>query len=145
GDGFFYRRYRMQAEQIRQMARDLGLGGCLEFTGLKAPREVAEIMGQSALLVLPSRAESFGAVLVEALACGTPVVATRCGGPEDIVTDQVGTLVPPEDSNALAHAIDEMLGRRSEFPAAQLRKYALEGFAYERIAQETVALYREAV
>jgi glycosyltransferase involved in cell wall biosynthesis len=145
GDELFYRGYRIQADQIHRMARDLGFGDRLEFTGVKAPPEVAEIMGRSAVLVLPSRAESFGAVLVEALACGTPVVATRCGGPEDIVTDRVGILVPPEDPDALAHAIDEILERRSEFVAAHLRKYALEGFAYERVARETAALYREAV
>ena len=61
-------------------------------------------MRESAVLVLPSRRESFGSVLVEALACGTPVVATSCGGPEDIVTDAVGRLVPVENAEALAGA-----------------------------------------
>src|SRR5262249_62336963 len=88
--GFFYRNTRLQAQCIQRLAHDLGLDAHVEFVGMKPPAEVARYMQESALLVLPSRRESFGSVLVEALACGTPVVATRCGGPEDIVNDSVG-------------------------------------------------------
>jgi len=58
--------------------------------------------------VLPSRYETFGVALVEAMATGLPAVATRCGGPEDIVTDQTGQLVPPDDPDALAEALQTM-------------------------------------
>ena len=91
------------------------------------------------------RAESFGSVLVEALACGTPVVATRCGGPEDIVTEAVGMLVPKEDSEALADAFQAVLDHPERYDPARLRAYAVESFSWERIARQTVALYQEAV
>jgi glycosyltransferase involved in cell wall biosynthesis len=95
-------------------------------------------------LVLPSRRESCGAVLLEALACGTPVVATRCGGPEDIVTDAVGELAPPENPAALAEAMARVLARRGEFDAARLRGYALSRYSWDRLAEQYFALYRAA-
>src|SRR5262249_32619426 len=132
--GNFYRRTRRQEEQLHRLAQELGVRDRVDFVGMKSPHEVADLMRQSSLLVLPSRAESFGLVLVEALACGIPVVATRCGGPADIVTDQVGSLVPPEDVEALALAIDRVLTDRTQYRAAHLRAYALEHFAWEQIA-----------
>jgi hypothetical protein len=143
--GGFYRRYRIEAERLRALAGELGLSGHAEFVGLQPPEEVARLMRESALLVLPSRAESFGAVLVEALASGTPVVATRCGGPEDIVAEGVGLLVPPEDEAALAAAMENVLQNRRAYDPARLRAHALDNFSWERIARATMDLYREAL
>jgi glycosyltransferase involved in cell wall biosynthesis len=100
-------------------------------------------MRQSAVLVLPSRRETFGSVLVEALACGTPVVASRCGGPEDIVTPEVGRLVEPEDEHALAAAIEQVLDDAAAYEPVRLREYALEHFAWPRIAGRIAELYGE--
>lgn len=143
--GSFYRASRPQEVALRRMADQLGLQAHVTFVGVKSPSEVAAHMRESAVLVLPSRRETFGSVLVEALACGTPVVATRCGGPEDIVTDEVGRLVPPEDPPALAEAIAEVLSHRSRYDPATLRAYALERFAWEGVVARTVALYDEAI
>jgi glycosyltransferase involved in cell wall biosynthesis len=100
-------------------------------------------MRQSSLVVLPSRAESFGSVLVEALACGTPVVSTRSGGPEDIVRDEVGKLVPSEDPAALADAIATILAERARYQPARLREYALRRFGWESVTAQTFDVYRE--
>jgi teichuronic acid biosynthesis glycosyltransferase TuaC len=143
--GAFYRNSRQQEQTLRALAMDLEQSGHLEFVGHQPPDEVARYMRESALLVLPSRAESFGAVLVEALACGTPVVATKCGGPEDIVKDEVGMLVPPEDSRALAAAIEHVMANGFDYDPATLRAYALENFSWGRIAQQTTDLYHEAI
>lgn len=145
GGSLLSRHYRLQEERLRRLARELHLEGQVEFVGAKPPQEVAALMRKSALLVLPSRAESFGAVLVEALACGTPVVATRCGGPEEIVTDGVGILVPPQNEDALADGIEHVLQHRGRYDPACLRAYALQHFSWERVANETVDLYREAI
>lgn len=145
GGGLPFRRYRLQEAQLRRLVVELRLQNHAEFVGPKSPDEVAEFMRKSALLVLPSRAESFGAVLVEALACGTPVVATRCGGPEDIVNDGVGLLVPKEDVEALASGIDDVLMHRDRYNSDRLRAYALENFSWEKIARDTMDLYREAL
>jgi glycosyltransferase involved in cell wall biosynthesis len=142
--GSVYRNTRLQQEDLQKMAEEMNLGGRVSFVGPKSPEEVGRHMRESALLVLPSRRESFGAVLVEALACGTPVVATRCGGPEDIVTDKVGVLVPPEDVNALAQGIEHVLENRSAYSEPQLRQYALRRFSWDRVVDDTVAVYREA-
>jgi glycosyltransferase involved in cell wall biosynthesis len=143
--GHHYPKTRFQAERIRQMAHDLGLGSHVEFVGVKTSLEVSRYMAESAVLVLPSRRESFGAVLVEALACGTPVVATRCGGPEDIVNDHVGRLVPTDNAEALTEALADILDHPRQFDPIQLRAYALDRFGWERVAALNVDAYRDAV
>ena len=145
GGGSFFRGYRLREERLRAMAVELGLGRHAEFIGERPPDEVARLMRQSAVVVLPSRAESFGAVLVEALACGTPVIATRCGGPEDIVTERVGLLIDKENPDVLAAAIERVLDRRSDYDPVELRAHALDNFSWDRIARRTLDLYGAAL
>jgi glycosyltransferase involved in cell wall biosynthesis len=143
--GCFYENYRREDDRLRQMARDLGLQSHVQFVGEKPLADLVRHMQESAVLVLPSRAESFGQVLVEALACGTPVVATRCGGPEDIVNEEVGVLVPPENPESLAHGIEHVLNHPTRYSPVKLRDYVLRRFSWDKIAQDTAVLYREAV
>ncbi len=137
----FYRAYQREAERLQQLTHRLGLSDCVEMVGGKSPAEVAGLMAQSAVVVLPSRAESFGTVLIEALACGTPVVATRCGGPEEVVTPDVGLLVPPEDPGALAAALAEVLEHPERYDPAALRRHALERYDAPVVAQQLAAQY----
>jgi glycosyltransferase involved in cell wall biosynthesis len=143
--GAAYRNTRLQEEELRRLARSLDLEDSVAFVGRQPQEEVARLMGESALLVLPSRAESFGAVLVEALACGTPVVATRCGGPEDIVRDGLGLLVPLDDPVALADAILEVLERHKSCEPESLRRDALRRFSWDRIVDDVHSAYCAAV
>jgi glycosyltransferase involved in cell wall biosynthesis len=76
--------------------------------------EVAAALDAVSLLVLPSRSEGMGRVLVEALCRGRPVVASRVGGIVDVITDGAnGLLVPPRDPNALADALVRVLSDRN--------------------------------
>lgn len=142
--GGFYRDTLRQERELRACARELELDGRVTFVGRRPPDEVARLMAESAVLVLPSRAESFGAVLVEALACGTPVVATRCGGPEDIVDPSVGRLVPVGDPQALATTIDFVLRNPARFDAERLRESALARFSWDTVADRILTAYTEA-
>jgi len=143
--GGFYPQWREQEERLRRLSVELGLASHVRFLGIQPPNKVAEAMRKSSLLVLPSRRETLGAVLIEALACGTPVVATRCGGPEDVVTERVGRLVPKEDPVHLADAMEEVLKKRPHYDANVLRTYAEKHFSWKRVAEQTVTLYQEAL
>jgi glycosyltransferase involved in cell wall biosynthesis len=141
----FYGGYRVDFDAVRQLVAEYGLEDRIVFTGGQATEALVRYMQQSAVLVLPSRRESLGMVLVEALACGTPVVATRCGGPEDIVTPEVGELVEPEDPIALARGIETVLCRAREFDPARLRTHAIGHFGLDSVCHRLDALYREAI
>ncbi len=141
----YFKNYQREYDRLRQMAEELHLGSRVNFVGKRRPPELVRSIQESAVLVLPSRAESFGMVLVEALACGTPVVATRCGGPEDIVNEDVGVLVPPEDPRALAAGIAQVLDRRGDYDPAKLREYALQRFGLEAVGKQLQELYAEAL
>ena len=139
----FYRAKRLLAGRMVELARHYGIDRHVEFLDAHRPPELASYMQRCSVLVLPSRSESFGCVLVEALACGTPVVATRCGGPEDVVHDGVGRLVAPDDPHSLASAILEVLSHRDRFEPARLRAYALENFSWDHVAERTVDVYND--
>ena len=97
--------------------------------------------------LVPSRREPFGLVAVEAMACGTPVVATNEGGLPDFVNDSVGGLVPVEDAPALADKILETLTRAVGNPAwrADIQKYAEQNYSQAAIISELDALYKSVV
>src|SRR5216683_5714096 len=141
----YFKNYQREYDRLRQMAEELQLGSRVNFVGKRRPPELVRSIQESAVLVLPSRAESFGMVLVEAMACGTPVLATRCGGPEDIVNEKVGILVPPEDPQALAAGIAQVLDRRSNYVPEALRSYALQHFGLDSVGHRLKTLYDEAL
>jgi glycosyltransferase involved in cell wall biosynthesis len=93
--------------QHRAYVERLGLADRVDFTGALFGEHLVEELQQAAVLVLPSltEAESFGMVLIEAMACGTPVVGSTVGGIPHVISDGVtGLLVPPGDVGALADA-----------------------------------------
>lgn len=97
-------------DEVRKQTADLGLADRVVLTGTLAPEEVAAAYARSDLLVLPSRAETYGMVVSEALGHGVPVVATAVGGvPEALGRAPDGSvpglLVPPDDPAALAAAL----------------------------------------
>ncbi|HWE49886.1 MAG TPA: glycosyltransferase [Bryobacteraceae bacterium] len=141
----FFGTYRQEELRLRQMVIDLNLQERVRFAGKQPLPELVRYMQRSAALILPSRAESLGMVLVEALACGTPVVATRCGGPEDIVTENVGVLVPPEDPAALARGIEQVLDHPGDYDPATLRAHALRNFGLESVGDRMREVYLEAL
>ncbi|HEV3330988.1 MAG TPA: glycosyltransferase [Bryobacteraceae bacterium] len=141
----YYGAYRQEEIRLRKLTSELNLEDRVRFAGKQPFPELVRQMQRSAALVLPSRAESLGMVLVEALACGTPVVATRCGGPEDIVTNQVGMLVAPEDPEALAKGIEHVLDHQADYDPARLRAHALANFGLESVGRRLADVYHEAV
>jgi glycosyltransferase involved in cell wall biosynthesis len=133
--------------ELSRRIRDLGLTGHVRVLGFLPRPQVASLLRDECdVLVLPSQAETFGCVLVEALASGKPVVATRCGGPEDIVTHPgLGALCPPGDVQALAQALLETIRRLPEFRPQEIREEALRRFSYQRLASDLHGLYRQAL
>ena len=132
------------AAAIRTRAHTLGLDACLTFLGYRA--DIPSVMAAFDILVFPSHAESFGVVLIEAMAMGLPVVTTNCDGVLDIVVDGVtGIMVPPKDGRRLAEAMDTLLqdaSRRVRMGAAG-RKRVEEMFDQEKQINRLEALYYE--
>ena len=121
-----------------------GVGARTVFTGGR--RDVGALMGAFDLFVQPSRWEGFGVTLLEAMAAGTPIVASRVGGvPEVVLHGETGLLVPPGSPEDLAQACTALLRDRDR--AARLaragRARVESRFRIERLVEETAALYRE--
>ena len=132
-----------QAATYRALAGSLGISGCIDWLGALDRAGVRDAMRACDCFVLASRHESFGIVYVEALATGKPVIATRSGGPEDLVHEGNGMLVPVEDVEALAEALRAMRARAREYDAAAIRADAVARFSAARVARRFVALYHE--
>ncbi len=107
--------------------------------------EVIELLSHATVFVCPSIYEPLGIVNLEAMACGTAVVASRVGGiPEVVVEGETGLLVPPEDPEALAQAINKLVAapERARAMGEAGRRRAVDEFRWDRIAQQTAELYR---
>ncbi len=104
-------------ENFWQRAAALGLRDRIEFIHRPSPEDLVAVFQKAGMFTLSSHEEGLGVVLLEAMACGIPVVSTRSGGPDGIITDGVdGYLVPLDDAAALADRItrlrlDEALNR----------------------------------
>jgi alpha-maltose-1-phosphate synthase len=120
--------------------------GVIWLSGMLDKREVIQLLSHATVFACPSLYEPLGIVNLEAMACGTAVVASHVGGIPEVVTDgETGLLVPPADPAALAEALDTLL--RDPDRAAAMgrlgRKRAIAEFGWRAIAAQTVDLYAE--
>lgn len=97
--------------ELKRLATDLGVEGCCDFQGHVSRQQVLHDISRACLSVLPTRAEAASYVLIESLAFGTPIVASKVGGIPEIIRDGVdGYLVPPDDAETLAGILVKLLG-----------------------------------
>jgi len=134
-------------EELSMLTRRLGLSHCVEFLGTRY--DIPELLSQMSVLVVPSVGEeAFGRVVIEAGACGVPVVATRIGGLVDIIEhEKEGLLAPPDDPRILAEAIIRLLKDRAlaKRYASALRQKVEKEFSSELMFQKTLEVYQEAL
>jgi glycosyltransferase involved in cell wall biosynthesis len=133
-----------QRSVFEKQARDLGVRDNFLFLGLRS--DIPDILASCDIALLPSRAEGLSNAVLEYMAAGLPVVASRVGGNAELIQDGVtGILVPSEDSAALSAALLKLLSEPSL--ARRLgqagREFTIQNFSFERLVQDVDALYTE--
>ncbi len=132
------------AAQVRRAVTDAGLDDIFQFLGFRS--DVPRILTQSDVFVLSSRSEGHPLVLLEAMAAGCAVVATRCGGAEDTVVDGVtGNLVEVGDVDGMAQAIIALATdaqRRAAMKAASIQ-HVRQNFTLQKSLDGLMAVYDE--
>ncbi len=129
--------------ECETLAQNLNIADICHFVGSMPHRKVRDWMQHCDALVLASLSESFGVVVIEALACGKPVIATRCGGPEEIVTPETGILVEPGNPQALAEAIVALVDNLEAFDTKYIAAYAQARYNPDTVARMLTQVYEE--
>jgi glycosyltransferase involved in cell wall biosynthesis len=124
-------------------ARRLGIESSIAWTDPMPREQLIEEFQACDCYVLPSHHESFGIVLVEALASGRPLIATRCGGPESIVNESNGVLVAARDPQALAQALESMLHRARRYDPEALRADFMSRYSRQAVVNALDDVYEE--
>lgn len=139
------RREAQKLEQLRQRAEELGISCHVRLPGLIEQRCLPYYYSAADVCAMPSYAESFGMVAVEAMACGTPIVASRVGGLQLTVRDGVtGYLVPPRDVESLAERMIQILrdpALRDRLGAAGIER--AQEYSWQTIATGLRQVYEE--
>lgn len=131
--------------ELECLSQDLGIRDRVEFLGVLSREQVLEQFQASDAYVLSSDFETFGVVLIEAMAMGKPVIATDCGGPKEIVDDQNGMLVPVDDVAALADALLSMVDRAQQYSQKDLRDMCIAEYGEGVIIDRHLAIYESLV
>ena len=127
---------------IREIGNDQAF-----LAGWHDHEQLPQAMNAADLLVLPSVAEAFGLVLVEAMASGLPVIAVDTHGPAEIVKPETGWLIPPDDETALANALALAANdhaerqRRSTHASPHARRH----YSWQRISQRVAQVYAQTI
>ena len=128
--------------QLEQLIVDLGISDCVVLLGKRS--DIPNLLNKADYFVLSSRHEGLPTVVIEAMACGTFVIATDCGGSAEIMGD-TGILVPPQNSEALAEAIKQAVGKTAldiQENNIKARQRVEELFSLEKSVENWLKIYR---
>jgi len=131
----------MRAE-LQKLALDLDISRQVTFLGMLDREQVIAEMQRADAFVLASHYETFGVVLIEALACGTPIIATACGGPECIVHPSNGILVQPGDVTALGAAMAQMRETSCSYVPEVLHSECIAQFGEQAVTAQLNRIYQ---
>ena len=129
--------------EYKELVQKLAISNFVRFHGLKSKEEIAEFMRNCDFFVSSSLWENLPCVLIEAMASGLPIVASKVGGVPEIINKKVGVLTPPKDVDELAKAIDYMLDHYKDYSPQKISEYAKSKFSYEIVGKRLDRIYRE--
>jgi teichuronic acid biosynthesis glycosyltransferase TuaC len=124
----------MRAE-LERLCVTRGVARQVDFLGLLPSEAVRDELAAADAFVLASDVETFGVAVIEALACGRPVIVTASGGPDHLVTATNGMLIPPRDLTALRNALSRMRREADQYDSAAIRVEALRLYGPEAFAR----------
>lgn len=126
---------------LKTRAREAGVSQAVTFPGFLQGEEVAEVMRTADAFILPSRFETFGIVVIEAMATGIPVIVSRSGGPESFVLEGENGFIIDQEKEQLSKAMASL--KKREWDKEVIRNYVTERFSEKAVTSCLVSLYRE--
>jgi glycosyltransferase involved in cell wall biosynthesis len=137
----------LQRQELESMATALGVSDRVEFLGWQTQQKVSEWMRKAKIFTLPSVEEGLGVVLLEALASGTVCVGSNVGGIPDVITPEVGILVPPGDPKSLQIALEHILESDKMWQDLSIhaRYRAEELYNWDQIASRILSIYQSSI
>lgn len=136
GDGYM-------RDELVLLATNLGINDNVIFHGYKNAAEMTSIYEQCDCFALVSALETFGVVYVEAMAAGLPVIATRCGGPEDFVNESNGVLIEVDNHKELYNALEYVYLNARSFSSEDIRTFAEMNFSPKMVASKIIDVYND--
>ena len=130
-----------EKKKYQELARKLNISHRISWPGELSRTEAAKEFQSCHAFVLPSIHESMGVVYAEAIACGKPIIATRCGGPEFIVTENNGILVDVNAPQQLADAMDKMIKDYNSYKPEIIRQDFMERFSSNAVTKKIQKVY----
>lgn len=130
-------------KEYQQLVKQLNLQSSIKFIGEINYEDVAKQMQQSDAFIMFSRHENFPCVIIEALCCGLPVVASNVGGISEAVNKTNGILIEPNNTDALQNAILLMMNNTNGYNAATIAENATAKYNYTTVAKQFILVYNE--
>ena len=130
--------------EMTKLKEELGLDN-VYFVHNLTHDKLRKLFSSASVSLLPSRNEPFGLVAIEALACGTPVIASNQGGPLDIITPEVGLFFESEDHEDLAAKVRSVLDGAVNFDAKVVAAYALGKYSQDTSIDALIEVYEQAI
>lgn len=124
---------------------NLKSGHNIKLMGRKTREDMAEIYSKADIFVLASRRETFGVVYIEAMLSGLPVIATKCGGPEEFVNENCGILIDPDNVEQLVDALKKMISNYRDYSRQKIHDYAASKFSPDVVAAQIIDVYKTLV
>ncbi|MGD0269083.1 MAG: glycosyltransferase [Candidatus Sulfotelmatobacter sp.] len=129
--------------ELEQAAEELGIGGSVQFLGDR--HDIPAILASLDVTVLPSSSESLSNAILESMAAGIPVIANRVGGNSELIDEDRGVLLKPDDAEAMEAALVQIAADASlrEMLGRNAKRFALENFTIEQMRNKHEQLYAE--
>ncbi len=128
--------------ELKQLAIDLDVANKVQFLGEISREQIQTEMSNAHAFVLSSKLETFGVVLIEALSSGIPVVSTKCGGPESIITDSIYGEICEQNIKSLNLAMEKVFVNHADYNSDVLRTYVVDNFSNHSIATVLLKTYK---